>query len=447
MVKLMSEIYDLAKRNPKIIAIALIAVIALSFSGSLLSILVPGAEGVRALNYGVQFANSGSVLKPSTLDQLPAGYSWGSNQAYVMTITRAKTISDWYGTMLLNGPSPWYAGDSGGLKSEVKTPEVIDVSQTQTLGVLNKPETLTYYKYVQTSPTTVEIHKSVVEIKPVDFVIQISSVPGAGLYTWKDVNLWYTLDTVTWMNAYASSPPPDPNPLTNSTTKYISGNVRGAFPILGWISEYKDWTWTDPSTSASRNTAPDDNAVNFVQLNPDLTGRFISLYTSPTSTYDLALSQDVLNNQDLVNQALNPANTLPDPRFAQTVYTHIDLNSFGPYVKPTGVLGSYSSFTVWYPSVYYKIRMVYAFYGEYVYLWTDERAASLGYNEGTWQIREPTVTTTISPFDAFLNGISTWLQNPFNLIGLSGFVALLFFGAVAIVLFWLFGLPKKRGRG
>jgi len=60
----LNNIWDIIEKNKKIIVVILIAFILLAFSPSLMNILVPGPEGVRTLNYGVQF-QSGSVYKAS----------------------------------------------------------------------------------------------------------------------------------------------------------------------------------------------------------------------------------------------------------------------------------------------------------------------------------------------------------------------------------------------
>ena len=406
--------------------------------------LVPGPEGVRALNYGVQTNAYSPIYVASMMENLPKGYTWVSNQPSSLVVKHLKDPGEPLGGFFVNGPGWWYDHDQGAVRSEVQRPALILGDPIH----ISKRE-IVYYKYVQKSPTEIEIHKMVCQIVPADFIIQISSVPGEGVYTWRNFRIWYALDTVTWLNAYAKEPPQDPNPLTNETVKFISANYRGAFPIIAWIEEYKDWVWKDEQGKTTSNP-PDQNAISFCQLDPSLEGRFIDLYTSPGSTYQLYLSSDVLSNSDLLAEALKP-NNLPDPRFAETVYFYITLTKFGPYVKPTGVLGSYSSFEVWYPSVFYRLRVEYAVYGEYVYLWTKETAEEAGYQyggeeegKGEWEVRETEEETYTDPLTSLINSVMNFLANPFALLGLGLFSLLAIGLVVAIVLFWLVGAPRKR---
>lgn len=422
----LNNIWDIIEKNKKIIAVILIAFILLAFSPSLMNILVPGPEGVRTLNYGVQF-QSGSVCKAASMDTLPSGFAWVSNQPSSMIIEHKKGSGE-PGLGMWQDISWYYENDAGKVRSEVQRASLTADP------LAGSTKTLQYYRYTQVSDTQVKIEKVVLTLVPAEFVIQISAVPGAGVYTWKNVNLWYAMDTVVWLNSYANSPPQDPEPLTNDTTKLSSASYRGAFPIYAWIDKYKDWVWTDANGN-SRSNPPDSNAISFVQLDPSLQGRTIDLYTAPTQKYQLVLSSDILQNKQLLQDALKP-NKLPDPRFAQTVYFYITLTNFGCYVKPTGALGGYSSHEDWYPSVYYKVRVVYALWGEYVYLWTKSAAQQVGYEPGEWENRSSSVEYHESPFSALMKGIGQWFnQNAFWIWLVVG---------LAVVVFILIIVPRRR---
>jgi hypothetical protein len=405
-----------------ILALALALLLVFAFTAPRLSILIPGPEGVRALNYGVQFGAYGPVLRASQLDELPQYFYWGSTQPSVMTIGhREEPGKPW----IMLDPNWYYDHGSGMLRSEVQRPVL--ASDPFTLPA----RTLTYHKYVRLSDEQVEIRKIVVHLVPADFVIQLSPVrlgsgEGQGWYSWRDIRIWYALDTVTWLNAYTSQPPPDPDPLTNSTVKFISSRFRGAFPIIAWIGEYKDWVFTDDKGNV-RSDPPDDHAPSFVQLDPSLEGRYIDLFTSPGQRYRLLLSSTVIQDPGLLESALSP-DGLPDPRFAETVYFYIHINRFGPYVQPTGWLGGYSSYTVWYPSVWYRLRVVYALYGEYVYLWTSPAAREQGYLPETWVPRETELEDYGPPNP--LQPLSDWFT---GLTELGNLVTLLVVAAVVVI--------------
>ncbi len=425
------SIQDKLWDKKKWIVIALVAVILFAYVPTVLS-LVPGPEGVRTINYGVQMSSGANVLRASKLDALPSGFKWVSTQPSVMTVEHQKTTqSEPFGGMWLSGPEWYYTNDGGQVRSEVQRAQLTGDPLSGTT------KTLEYYKYVQINETKVQIKKVVVNLVPAEFILQLSIVPGKGVYTWEGQRLWYTLDTVTWMNAYASSPPADPDPLTNDTTKLMSSNYRGAFPIFAWVDEYKDWVWTD-SLGNMKSVPPDTNAASFVQLDPSLEGRTIDLYTSPSQTYDLMLNSEILTNPALLEAALKP-DSLPDPRFAQTVYTYITLSHFGAYVKPTGPLGGYSSNEIWYPSIFYELRVVYALYGEYVYLWTKQAAQDAGYDDDEWQVRNTTHEVWDSPISSFIKGLQSWFgQNAL-------FIWLIIGVAVIFVIYML--LPRRREPG
>jgi len=388
------------ERYKKFIAVGLVAILLLAFTPTLLNIVVPGPEGVRSVNYGIQFRDTG-IYRAGSKDPLPPGFNWVSNQPGVMVVEHERDEGgpvfgmwediDWY-----------YNHDSGKIRSEVQRARLTDDPLASTSKILE------YYRYSELNETQVKIEKVVLTLIPAEFIIQISAVAGSGVYTWKNVNLWYALDTVTWMNAYADCPPEDPDPLVNETTELSSANYRGAFPIFAWIESYKDWTWEDEDGRII-SVPPDENAMSYVQLDPSLEGRSIDLYTEPNDRYDLALSSDVLQNEELLSKMLEP-NKLPDPRFAQTVYFYITLTNFGCYVKPTGTFGGYSSHEDWYPSVYYKVRVVYAMWGEYVYLWTKSAAEEVEYEEDEWEVRTTEVVIHESPWDHVFDGIADWFS-------------------------------------
>ena len=414
------------------IVIGVVLVLAYSQSHSLLSI-IPGPEGPRAYFYALQ--TGGGMYKASIPDPLPANFRWVDNSPLNTVIAHDKEGSEPLGGYWLNGPDWWYNYGSGQLKIEVQQPTL----QDDPIGF--KTQTLTYYKYVPTADGT-EIHKVVVNIMPADFVIQLSSVPGSGVYNWREITFWFMLDTVTWQNAYKTSPPPDPNPLTNSTVKYLASNYRGAFPIIMWIGEYKDPIMV--SNTQTQKPLPPDEVLQCAQLNPDMTGRYIELYTAPGTGYTITTNRDVLTSPE---SALSP-DIMPDPRFAETTYFKITVLRFGPYVEPTGILGSYSSYTEWYPAVYYRLRVVYAVSTEYVYLWTSSEAQQQGYSG--WQVRESTPVVVTDPITAFFRGIADWLKNPWNAFGLGlfGTIAGILIILALIIIFapWLLAILLGRRR-
>ena len=382
----MEKYLNFFKEKKKIIIVLLIALFLFLYYPNLMS-LVPGPEGVRALNYGVQFSAYGNVLRVSQLDPLPQYFKFGSPLPSIMTLIHEKEPGE---PFIVFEPSWYYEHDSGELRSEVQRP----ILQDDPLGIGTK--TIQYYK-VNYVGDKAEIHVVTAKVLPADFVIQLNIIPGSGLYTFKDINIWYALDSVVWENAY----PSDPKPLTEKGAKLTSSNYRGSYPILAWIQKYQDWVWKrEDGTYVS--FPPDEHAVAFCQLDPSLEGRFIDLFTSPSSKYDLMLSYEVAKS-DIENAIKDKI--LPDPRFSRTVFFKIRLIKFGAYVKPTGLFGSYMSREYWYPAVYYRLRVVYVVCGEHVYLWDKINADALGYTSTTWAIRTTEKEEYVDPFQALIRAI------------------------------------------
>lgn len=401
-----------------------------------LSMIVPGPEGVRAMNYGVQFPNNpnNKVLDCSVPDPMPSGYSWGMTGDKVMTFKHQDLTQ---GNLFVTDQDMYKYGP-GEIRSEVSRPLFMT-------DPLKPTQTLTYDKKIRISSNQVEIHRFTVNIIPAEFVIQISAVPSQeGVYTWTNTRIWYVLDTVVWENAFPGTLASTLS-LENSSTVLLASNYRGAFPILGWIDKYQDWTWTKPDGS-SNTVPPDSMAAAFCQLDPSLEGREITLYTAPDSTYNRMLSSDIVNDEEFLRKALEP-NNLPDPRFAQTVYFYITLTNFGAYIHHTGFLGMTRE--IYFPAVYYRLRVVYAVYGEWVYLWTAQSAAQVGYYPETWQVRNATKVTQYDPITKFWLDLSSafnnWISD--NWAKLGGFTMLIVGVIVVITLWWFFGWPSRGKEG
>jgi len=430
-----TNIFNNVMKNKKILVIIAFFVIVFGAISSTLQTanLIVGPEGIRALNYGVQFGTTGSVLKASTAETLPSKFFWSDNSPSSTVIGRSQVVDNLLLNYFLYGTDYAYKGGSSKIRSEIQHP----VIQSDPIGV--SPQTIEYYQQ-----TSKGIKQVVCQIKPVDFVIQISAVTGSGAYTWKDVNLWYVLDSVVWQNAFISNPSDN---ISNSTLKFSTSSYRGAYPIIAWIEGYKDNIYTDSVTNTIKTGYPDDKTYNYVQTNPSLEGRYIDLYSAASGTYDLALSSESGESISDANvkQKCSP-NNLPDNRLSTTAYMKIGLTNFGAYVQPTGIFGSYSSSTTWYPSTYYRIRVVYAIYGEYVYQWNSANAGNVGYNNNTWQVRTTTTNTNIDPitgaWNAAVKGWNDFWSNPFSGIGVAVFFLIIIFGGIILLLFWFKGNPK-----
>jgi hypothetical protein len=94
---------------------------------------------------------------------------------------------------------------------------------------------------------------------------------------------------------------------------------------------------------------------------PGLVGETIMLYDAPESmfTYNLPAG---------ASDASTSMVKTPDSRMKKVMYFPINIQNFGTYAEGSVADG----FKVYYPSAYFRIRMIYGVYGTFTYLWTEE---------------------------------------------------------------------------
>lgn len=250
--------------------------------------------------------------------------------------------------------------------------------------------------------------------------------------TWSNINLWYVIYWYEWLNAYGNVlkngevPPTIP---ANSLNRQDQFNIRGGFPLAGWIQGYEVPVQTSTGsfvdlyeflTNGGKTYAGsqiDPNVVAKINLDPSLTGRQVTLYTQPSESYSLPLWTLPSGSIDQDPNFASSQGLSQSPDF-QTVlpaeYFKIGLKSFGTYSKGDP-LGGY---TVYYPTVSYLMRFIFAVYGVHTFTWTVQTAQNLGYNAtqnyqvppATWENRTTIITTT----PGLASGLLDWFNNPWN---------------------------------
>ena len=171
----------------------------------------------------------------------------------------------------------------------------------------------------------------------------------------------------------------------------------------------------------------------YVDVDPDFRGRQIALLTDDPSkssnpgTYRLLLTKYVLEQavagntlDDVISKSILPK----IPRgFSPTVWFAITLINYGPYSKdntPWYNPWKWSDYETWYPASYMRIRVLYAVWGDFVYLWTKEEAQQQNYH---WENRssDHVKHEDLDPLQQFFkaigdwwNGACQWLANPWN---------------------------------
>jgi len=305
------------------------------------------------------------------------------------------------------------------------------------------PMEIKYIEYLtpqKKEGNTITFKKYVIHVVPVEFVVQMS-VRGDRWAGWENTHLWLSLETTAWRTAFTESQVEaiqewlDKDPPENATLSAY--DFRGGFPIWGWVTEWDPLTWCDED---ERETSPPQNAYDNVRIRPDLAGREIALYTEPSYLQDLSLKEkNVLQDEALLESVLiGDIAALPDPDFATTVYTPFYIEKFYPYYEEGPWWNHYLS--QWYPTTWMRIRVLYAIYGEFVYLWSVEEAKEQGYNPSsepgsTWEKRMSTYAYEEGPW-AWLSDVGGWLASPSGILTL-----LIILGTIFIVVIILIGGP------
>ena len=454
------------KLNNKIIAVIIIAIILLYAynSGALSNFImqiVPGPEGVdcslysAVANYAVKVDGTTKTLVsgrgvPSVIGEVKPGdwiaysdYSeydiWGrefrkrAGYQWVRVDPKTPIIQ----AVIVNRETGLV--ESGiNLQIRIRKPSFTDVNlHGDPLG--RDPTRIEWYSY-ETQKTesgnTITWKHYEVYVVPVDFVIELSIRPTVDLSVgdFQHFDLWFVIDTIVWLNAftknqYALLREKPPEGVTISAYSF-----RGGFPIWAWVGAWEPWQvsgrdgnpdkWYDPA-----DLQPDEKSEleQHLQLMPSYRGSEITLYTKPNYVYTRVFSSDIIKNPELLKQALaSQIPNLPDPRLAQTVYFPITLINYGA-LKREGYNPFYP-FGYWhkeyYPTSYLRARVLYAIYGEWVYLWTKSEAEKQQYK---WENRSSVITGDKSLWDKFLERLESFFTDPWTLLwaGILGFFGVL----------------------
>jgi len=416
---------------------ALLVVVLLSFiiiAPSLMRMaIIPGPEGLNLKFYGAQFGQYSNTLWK--LGEIPNNKilenQAGSEPFWAVGTFGGTISSDIKIKCTFPSPSntvfrkdihttvtvwPITAGadfDST-LQIERDRPKAHEVNiHGDPLGETEGPTQVRYIEYYTpriTEGNQITFTKYCIHVVPVDFVVQMS-VRGSKEIGWSDTHLWFMLQTTVWRTAFTESQVEqiqewlDRDPPENATISAY--DYRGGFPIWAWIGEWDPLVWYDEE---ERETQPPQEALDNVRFSPSLEGREIDLYTTATYEYSLDMEDksNVADPERLENILIGKVAALPDPDFGTTVYFPIYLEKFYPYYE-TGPW--YDPFVhEWYPTTYMRVRLMYAIYGEFNYLWTEEEAEAQGQN---WTTRSSQYKFTAGPWE-FLHSLGSFLVSPFG---------------------------------
>ncbi|MEM2512716.1 MAG: hypothetical protein QXU81_00125 [Candidatus Bathyarchaeia archaeon] len=322
----------------------------------------------------------------------------------------------------------YFDGSRSGIDLEVRIwkPSVQEVDTHGNPGGWS-PSRMEWFSYdVEYTETTSEVRlkRYGCYIVPIDFVIELSIRPDSGEKwgAFQDFHMWFVLDTIVWINAYTQSQLPDRNPPPGAALSAY--NFRGAFPIWAWVGAWEPFVVKNERGDQLASYPSDLD--EYLRIWPSFAGSEVSLYRQPGWTYDWIFAESIIRDPNLLKNRLGGMiSNLPDPRFAQTVFFHVDLVKYG-------ALKQWGGWWIWYWENYYyptsqlRIRALYALWGEWIYLWTKEEAEKQGYRP---QNRTSVIDMDESEWDNFVrrisdwwgsvtSGIQKWLSNPLTVLSL-----------------------------
>jgi hypothetical protein len=236
--------------------------------------------------------------------------------------------------------------------------------------------------------------------------------------------VWFGLGTKAWNRAFQ-----DPE----NTSAY--SNAGWSIPLSCYIEKYSKYGefWTEKDGQRQKKPAT-EWVDQCVQITPDYDGRTVQLFTNPETPTVLT---DIWYHGDLdtsgVSSALDTVNAsvvsipnplAPDSRFANNAYFKFTFTKF-KVKDELDWLGQLVA--VWYPSVYFRLRVYYLELGEFTYVQKGEDLPE-------WDARG--WLRIFAPYgdwaEAFFNALG--MLNPFSVFGpYAGLVAFLFILAIVIV--------------
>jgi len=353
----------------------------------------------------------------------------------------------------------------------------IDWNETQQLEVIQYQPLGPEYRQLEKTVVGNEVHYNLTKVSillvPAEIHIAISIPPSHGNSyhwsgwqegDWEEIELWFELDFTTWntlAEPYASA-----DQLSEWEASYFKTNpaheynlqsyynLKGGFPVAGWVQgylenvgpswpqDYDDEIWTivksDEGIKYHITEASKATLDAKTQTLPELTGRAIALFSNPadpTEAYkgDYKGFKVILEN----SKTLYPWIPAQCP-----AYFPITVSSLGTVAEAHGPLGPWD---VYYPAVNYRIRVIYAVYGTFTYLWTVQTAEDNGYPG--WETREYEWVHVPNPWWDLISGL---FSNPIFLFLLSAFLILAILLIIAIfapgVFYAISAMGKRVGK-
>jgi hypothetical protein len=304
----------------------------------------------------------------------------------------------------------------------IERPQVSDLDRHGYPEGTKSPTTIDWYSYntqIVNGTTQVTWHHYEVYVVPVDFTISFTVLPltSGSWGAFEGVDLWFKMNTNVWLDAFTQNQMFQAQDAVGNGTSVTAADYRGAFPIWAWVEQWDPYTVTDQNNNTA--SIPSEMSA-YTDITPSFGGREVSLYEQPSWVSAQPVDIDSHNAQAALGQRVG---NIGD-RSKVAYYIPITLGKFGGLYQGGGNwFWSWSNY--YYPSASLRIRVLYAVWGEWVYLWTAQEAANQGYQ---WQNRSSMTINNPSWWDQLMGSLSGWLSNPFNQLWL-----ILIIGAVVVI--------------
>jgi len=493
---IVEKVFDKLMENKKIAGLGLVGLLLLMYGGIWgLGIMNPSFEGAKCFFYGSDFRFNSDWQGTYQIHRYQDAEPWlvkGTASTYWDTISwvGSATPNDanigWKHEIALSGTKAY--PDLGiHVESNIQLSDVN--RQGDPIGWnISDPSSgrrIEYWSKTATLEETADkviyhwsLNKESFIVVPAEFWVGFYLVPAqtdAGTRSgwregeWQQITCWFMLDWATWDNAYRDSWLDDPQ--LNVFDSAYNGSVlnqqktdeyRGGFPITAWIQgwEKAGYTSTGPgedpiwleargdgkgtftSDQFSSNPTLKDALMSKVQFAPSLVGSFLSLYNEPSAQfgYDAQTYQGGYQND---NAYLGYVKT-PDTRMKKVMYFPINILNFGTH--STGYELPWSAGTLYYPSCYFRVRILYGVYGTFTYLWTEELAKDPTVNYPDEIERHGTYVINTPGIGNWFSGLTDWLSNPFNQMWVLFFSVLIVVAIVSIASPGLWTVLARRGK-
>ncbi len=257
---------------------------------------------------------------------------------------------------------------------------------------------------------------------------------------WQNVQCWFVLYWNEWNNAYQPYWEKDADsPEEITANAEVLREFRGGLPVSAWIKGWEKAGYTDEGERVDDvwwyEAGSDDDYTEEqlatmrqelmakISFTPERRGQFLDMFTSTDTNFEYEFELEEEKNVKSKSETEQFVRNTIDTGMEPVLYFPITINNLGTYVKSKGFLQGYE---IYYPSVYFRIRIIYLLKGTFTYLWTTQVTEEpIEYPE-EYERERTTIIYQPGPVTPMVD----WFQNPFNQL----WIFLILIVAVVIVI-------------